>query len=146
MRMKFDFIEIVLLVLSVLLMFVLLFGSGCSAKWHLNRYQAKGGVCGKIDTIKVMRFDTLTNEYRYFDSLVIVNDRVVPLTRQEIRYRYKIHYDTLKHKETIVKEITKQAKEQTKQVKAENKQPWAWVAIGVIFLILIYVIKSWFHR
>jgi hypothetical protein len=137
---------IALFVLFFWLMCAVFWVTGCSAKHHLNRYQAKGGVCGKIDTIKVMRFDTLTNEYRYFDSLVIVNDRVVPLTRQEIRYRYKIHYDTLKHKETIVKEITKQAKEQTKQVKAENKQPWAWVAIGVIFLILIYVIKSWKHR
>ena len=140
MRMKFDFIEIVLLVLSVFLMFVLLFGSGCSAKHHLNRYQAKGGVCGKIDTIKVFRFDTINNEYRYFDSLVIVNDRVVPLTRTEIRYRYKIERDTLvKIKERIIKE-------KTKQIKYENKQPWAWVALGVIILILIYVIKSWFHR
>ena len=140
MRMKFDFIEIVLLVLSVFLMFVLLFGSGCSAKHHLNRYQAKGGVCGKIDTIKVFRFDTLNNEYRYFDSLVIVNDRIVPLTRTEIRYRYKIERDTLvRLKERIIKE-------KTKQIKYENKQPWAWVALGVIILILIYVIKSWFHR
>jgi hypothetical protein len=140
MRMKFDFIEIVLLLISVFLMFVLLFGSGCSAKHHLNRYQAKGGVCGKIDTIKVFRFDTLNNEYRYFDSLVIVNDRIVPLTRTEIRYRYKIERDTLvRLKERIIKE-------KTKQIKYENKQPWAWVALGVIILILLYVIKSWFNR
>jgi hypothetical protein len=140
MRIKFDFIEIVLLLLSVFLMFVLLFGSGCSAKHHLNRYQAKGGVCGKIDTIKVFRFDTLNNEYRYFDSLVIVNDRIVPLTRTEIRYLYKIERDTLvRLKERIIKE-------KTKQIKYENKQPWAWVFLGVIILILIYVIKSWFHR
>jgi hypothetical protein len=124
--------EIVLLVLLVC--------SGCSAKWHLNRYQIKGGVCGKIDTIKVFRFDTINNEYRYFDSLVIVNNRVVPLTRTEIRYRYKIERDTLvRLKERIIKE-------KTKQIKYENKQPWAWVALGVIILILIYVIKSWFHR
>jgi len=140
MRMKFDFIEIVLLLLSVFLMFVLLFGSGCSAKHHLNRYQAKGGVCGKIDTIKVTKFDTITNKYYTMDSLVIVNDRIVPLTRTEIRYRYKIERDTLvRLKERIIKE-------KTKQIKYENKQPWAWVALGVIILILIYVIKSWFHR
>ena len=143
MRMKFDFIEIVLLVLSVFLMFVLLFGSGCSAKHHLNRYQAKGGVCGKIDTIKVFRFDTINNEYRYFDSLVIVNDRVVPLTRQEIRYQYRVHRDTIRLKELTIKEITKWEKQKTKR---EKRQPWAWVALGVIILILIYVIKSWFNR
>ena len=126
--------------MAEIVLLVLLFGSGCSAKHHLNRYQAKGGVCGKIDTIKVFRFDTLNNEYRYFDSLVIVNDRIVPLTRTEIRYRYKIERDTLvRLKERIIKE-------KTKQIKYENKQPWAWVALGVIILILIYVIKSWFHR
>jgi hypothetical protein len=126
--------------MAEIVLLVLLFGSGCSAKHHLNRYQAKGGVCGKIDTIKVFRFDTLNNEYRYFDSLVIVNDRVVPLTRTEIRYRYKIERDTLvRLKERIIKE-------KTKQIKYENKQPWAWVALGVIILILLYVIKSWFHR
>jgi hypothetical protein len=131
---------IALFVLFFWLMCAVFWVTGCSAKHHLNRYQAKGGVCGKIDTIKVFRFDTLTNEYRYFDSLVIVNDRVVPLTRTEIRYRYKIERDTLvRLKERIIKE-------KTKQIKYENKQPWAWVAIGVIILILIYVIKSWFHR
>jgi hypothetical protein len=126
--------------MAEIVLLVLLFCSGCSAKWHLNRYQIKGGVCGKIDTIRVFRFDTLNNEYRYFDSLVIVNDRIVPLTRTEIRYRYKIERDTLvRLKERIIKE-------KTKQIKYENKQPWAWVALGVIILILIYVIKSWFHR
>jgi hypothetical protein len=139
--MKIDYGKIIAMwVLLMWSMCTLLWMTSCSAKHHLNRYQAKGGVCGKIDTIKVFRFDTLTNEYRYFDSLVIVNDRVVPLTRTEIRYRYKIEKDTLvRLKERIIKE-------KTKQIKYENKQPWAWVAIGVIILILIYVIKSWFHR
>jgi len=134
---------IALFVLFFWLMCAVFWVTGCSAKHHLNRYQAKGGVCGKIDTIKVFRFDTLTNEYRYFDSLVIVNDRVVPLTRQEIRYQYRVHRDTIRLKELTIKEITKWEKQKTKR---EKRQPWAWVAIGVIILILIYVIKSWFHR
>jgi len=134
---------IALFVLFFWLMCAVFWVTGCSAKYHLNRYQAKGGVCGKIDTIKVMRFDTLTNEYRYFDSLVIVNDRVVPLTRQEIRYQYRVHRDTIRLKELTIKEITKWEKQKTKR---EKRQPWAWVAIGIIFLILIYVIKSWKHR
>jgi hypothetical protein len=126
--------------MAKIVLLVLLFCSGCSAKWHLNRYQIKGGVCGKIDTIRVTKYDTITNKYYTMDSLVIVNDRIVPLTRTEIRYRYKIERDTLvRLKERIIKE-------KTKQIKYENKQPWAWVALGVIILILIYVIKSWFHR
>jgi hypothetical protein len=126
--------------MAEIVLLVLLFCSGCSAKWHLNRYQIKGGVCGKIDTIRVTKFDTITNKYYTMDSLVIVNDRIVPLTSTEIRYRYKIERDTLvRLKERIIKE-------KTKQIKYENKQPWAWVALGVIILILLYVIKSWFHR
>jgi hypothetical protein len=126
--------------MAEIVLLVLLFCSGCSAKWHLNRYQIKGGVCGKIDTIRVTKFDTITNKYYTMDSLVIVNDRIVPLTHTEIRYRYKIERDTLvRLKERIIKE-------KTKQIKYENKQPWAWVALGVIILILLYVIKSWFHR
>ena len=71
-----------------------------------------------------------------------MNDRIVPLTRQEIRYRYKIHYDTLKHKETIVKEITKQAKEETKQTRAENRSPWIWVILAAIGLVALVLIKT----
>jgi hypothetical protein len=123
-------------------MCTLLWLTSCSAQHHLKRYQSKGGVCGKIDTIRITKFDTLTNTYYYSDSLVIVNDRIVPLTRQEIRYRYKIHYDTLKHKETIVKEITKQAKEETKQVRAENRSPWIWVILAAIGLVALVLIKT----
>jgi uncharacterized membrane protein len=121
---------------------MLLWLTGCSAQYHLNRYQTKGGTCGKIDTIKIQKYDTILNKYYYHDSLVIVNDRVVPLTRQEVRYMYKIHHDTLKHKETIVKEITKQAKEETKQTKAENKSPWIWVILAAIGLVALVLIKT----
>jgi hypothetical protein len=121
---------------------MLLWLTGCSAQYHLNRYQTKGGTCGKIDTIKVMRFDTLRNEYRYFDSLVIVNDRVVPLTRQEVRYQYRVHRDTIRMREVIVREQTKQAKEETKQVKAENRSPWIWVILAVIGLVALVLIKT----
>ena len=141
--MKIDYGKIlamwVLLIWSII---TVLWLTGCSAQHHLKRYQSKGGVCGKIDTIRITKFDTLTNTYYYSDSLVIVNDRIVPLTRQEIRYRYKIHYDTLKHKETIVKEITKQAKEETKQVKAENRSPWIWVILAAIGLVALVLIKT----
>lgn len=126
---------------AIILLFIV---SSCDtarrAQRHLFKAQQLGVVCGKIDTIRVTKFDTITNEYYTMDSLVIVNDRVIPLTRTEIRYRYKIERDTLvRLKETIIKE-------KTKQIKYENQQPWAWVFIGVIILILLYVIKSWFNR
>jgi hypothetical protein len=108
----------------------------------LKRYQSKGGVCGKIDTIRVTRFDTLTNTFYYHDSIIVVNDRIVPLTRQEVRYQYRVHRDTIRLKETIISEITKQAKEETKQTKAENRSPWIWVILAAIGLVALVLIKT----
>ena len=141
--MKINYGKIIAMwVLLMWSMCTLLWLTSCSAQHHLNKYQSKGGVCGKIDTIRITKFDTLTNTFYYHDSVIVVNDRIVPLTRQEIRYRYKIHYDTLKHKETIVKEVTKQAKEETKQVKAENRSPWIWVILAAIGLVALVLIKT----
>jgi hypothetical protein len=118
---------------------MLLWLTGCSAQYHLNRYQTKGGTCGKIDTIKIQKYDTILNKYYYHDSLVIVNDRVVPLTRQEIRYMYKIHHDTLKHKETIVKEKIRYEKAKDKNERKMKTSPWILgvVILGLVALILI---------
>ncbi len=140
MRIKFDFNHWMLIALISSLLIMMLFG--CSASYHLDKYQDKGGVCGKIDTVRVQRFDTITNTFYYYDSLVINNDRIVPLTRQEIRYQYRLERDTLRLQETIIKEITKQAKEETKQVKSENINPWIWVVFAVLLLIAIYLIKT----
>jgi bacteriorhodopsin len=45
-------------------------------------------------------------------------------------------------RETIVKEVTKQAKEETKQVKAENRSPWIWVILAAIGLVALVLIKT----
>jgi hypothetical protein len=137
--MKFDFNEIVFLFLSIGLLVIMLFGmSGCSAQYHLNKFQDKGGVCGKIDTIKVQRFDTITNTYYYYDSLTIVNDRVVPLTRTEIRYNERLRRDTINHKETIIKYLTKAEIKKEKQERKTKTAPWklAIVVLGLVALIL----------
>jgi hypothetical protein len=94
----------------------------------------KGGVCGRIDTIKVQKYDTITNTFYHHDSLVIVNDRVVPKTRTEIRYEYKTHRDTVKLREVIVKGITRQKE-------AENKNPWVWVILGGMALTALVLLK-----
>lgn len=109
--------------------------TGCSANYHLNKFQNKGGVCAKIDTIRITKFDTITNTYYYHDSLVIVNDRVVPLTRTEIRYNERLRRDTIRYNTQVIKYLTKQEKEKTKQVKAENKTPWKFI-FGALLGIL----------
>ena len=140
--MKIDNRLLAVWILATIIFVAFVLGSvGCSATYHLNKYQQKGGICGKIDTIKVTKYDTINHRYYYQDSLVIVNDRVVPETRYEIRYRYKIHYDTMKEKETIIKEKTKQEKEKTKQTRSQNRSPWVWVLMGLIGLVALYLIK-----
>jgi hypothetical protein len=151
--MKIDYGKILaywlLLIWSII---TVLWLTGCSANYHLNKFQNKGGMCGKIDTIRITTWDTVTNSYYFRDSLVIVNDRVVPLTRTEIRYLDRVRHDTLKHKETLIKYITKQEKEKTKQVKAENKTPWKFIIgalIGILgffaFFLLINRVKRYIN-
>jgi hypothetical protein len=141
--MKIDYGKIIAMwVLLMWSMCTLLWLTSCSAQHHLKRYQSKGGVCGKIDTIRVTRFDTLTNTFYYHDSIIVVNDRIVPLTRQEVRYQYRVHRDTIRLKETIISEMTKQAKEETKQVRAENRSPWIWVILAAIGLVALVLIKT----
>ena len=136
--MKLDFREFLLLFLSLALLTLMLFGmSGCSGVWHLNKAIDKGVVCGKIDTIKVQRFDTITNTFYYYDSLTIVNDRVVPLTRTEIRYNERLRRDTINHKETIIKYLTKAELKKEKQERKSKSQPWR---IGIVILALVALI------
>jgi hypothetical protein len=141
--MKIDYGKIIAMwVLLIWSMCTLLWLTSCSAQHHLRKYQSKGGVCGKIDTIRVTRFDTLTNTFYYHDSIIVVNDRIVPLTRQEVRYQYRVHRDTIRMREVIVREQTKQAKEETKQTRAENRNPWIWVILAAIGLVALVLIKT----
>jgi Ca2+/Na+ antiporter len=141
--MKIDNRLLAVWILATILFVAFVLGSvGCSATYHLNKYQQKGGICGKIDTIKVTKYDTINHRYYYQDSLVIINDRVIPKTKTEIRYEYKFKRDTIRLKEVVVKEVTKQEKEKTKQTRSQNRSPWVWVLMGLIGLVALYLIKK----
>lgn len=124
--------------LIVVLAFIL---SSCSATYHLEKFQKKGGVCGKIDTLLVLDSvpyvinDTVIYRYFYRDSLYIVNDRVIPKTRYELRTEYKIHRDTIRLKETVIKE-------NRKIEKAEDRKIYVWLAIAFLAVVAIYLIKK----
>lgn len=115
---------------------------GCSASYHLNKFQSKGGVCGQVDTLKVVDSipylvnDTIIWRYYYKDSLIINNDRVIPKTRYELRTEYKIHRDTLRLKETIIKQ-------EAKTERANDRKMWIWVIMGAMLLVAIYMIKKY---
>lgn len=122
----------------VVLAFIL---SSCSATYHLEKFQKKGGVCGKIDTLLVLDSvpyvinDTVIYRYFYRDSLYIVNDRVIPKTRYELRTEYKIHRDTIRLKETLIRE-------NRKIEKAEDRKIYVWLAIAFLAVVAIYLIKK----
>ena len=116
---------------------MLLWLTGCSAQYHLNRYQTKGGVCGRIDTIRVQKFDTITNTYYHHDSLVIVNDRVVPLTRTEIRYNDRIRRDTIRYNKEVVKYLTKYETAKIKNDRKTKTAPWKLIIVILALVALI---------
>ena len=140
--MKIDVRLIAVWILFSIIVSAFILGSfGCSATYHLNRYQAKGGVCGKIDSVKVIDSvpylinDTVVYRYFYKDSLYVVNERVVPKTRYELKTEYKIHRDTIRLKETIVKQ-------NTKVEKAEDRKLLVWLAMAFLAVVAIYLIKK----
>lgn len=124
--------------LLIVLAFIL---SSCSATYHLEKFQKKGGVCGKIDTLLVLDSvpyvinDTVIYRYFYRDSLYVVNDRVIPKTRYELRTEYKIHRDTIRLKETLIRE-------NRKIEKAEDRKIYVWLAIAFLAVVAIYLIKK----
>ena len=123
--------------MKILSFLLVIFLASCTASYHLQKFQDKGGVCGKIDTIRVTKFDTVTNTYYYSDSLVIVNDRIVPLTRTEIRYNERLRRDTIEHKETIIKYLTKQEIKKEKQERKTKTSPWK---LAIVILVLVALI------
>lgn len=118
------------------ILLLLIFLSSCTAQYHLRKYQNKGGICGRVDTIRVTKYDTINHRYYYKDSLILVNDRVIPMTRQEVRYEYKLKRDTIHLKETQIKYLYKQQKAEIKKEKSKSTP----LNLLLILLIMIAVI------
>ena len=140
--MKINFPQLSAFVFAIVISwFVLFMTTGCSATYHLTKYQKKGGVCGQIDTVKVIDSVLIYDEIRdtmyfhYFnrDSVYVVNDRVVPKTRLEIRTEYKIHRDTIKLHTTTIKEQAR--------VDKSNSRNWLSLAIFLFgALVVVYLL------
>ena len=121
--------------------------TGCSANYHFTKFLNKGG---KIDTISKVVTVEKTIKVNGKDSIIFVEvplncpDVQIPLTRQEIRYKYRLKRDSI---ETI-RYVTKwKTKEVIKLAKTQNKKPfnWFWIGLGIGLLIPIlikFVIKK----
>jgi len=87
--------------------FLVLYFTSCSAKWHINRAYKKGAKLEQesdtiritsIDSFKVVLKDTFYFE-KYFttkDTIIRYKRLYVPKTRFETRIEYKLKRDTLR--------------------------------------------------
>jgi hypothetical protein len=135
------FIWIAVLGLSLMLFF------SCSASYHFGKFLKKGGT---IDTteriISVEKVIKINGRDSIITVLMPLNcpEVQIPLTRQEIRYKYKIQRDSI---ETI-RYVTKwKTKEVVKLAKVHKRKPfnWFWVGLGIGLVLPIlfrFVIKK----
>ena len=112
--------------------------TGCSANYHFGKFLKKGGT---IDTTERIVMVEKTIKVNGKDSVIFVDvplkcpEAQIPLTRQEIRYKYRIKRDSI---ETI-RYVTKwKTKEVIKVAKAQNKSNWlTWLLVGFIASFLV---------
>ena len=139
---------IIYLIWFTLIGLILMIGlTGCSANYHFTKFLNKGG---KIDTISKVVTVEKTIKINGKDSIIFVEmplncpEVQIPLTRQEIRYKYRIKRDSI---ETI-RYVTKwKTKEVVKVAKVHKRNPfnWFWIGLGIgIFtpILIRFVIKK----
>ena len=135
------FIWIAVLGLSLMLFY------SCSANYHFGKFLKKGGT---IDTteriISVDKVIKVNGKDSIITVLMPLNcpEVQIPLTRQEIRYKYRIQRDSI---ETI-RYVTKwKTKEVVKLAKVHKRKPfnWFWIGLGIGLILPIlfrFVIKK----
>jgi hypothetical protein len=126
---------------------MLYFLYGCSASYHFGKFLKKGGT---IDTteriISVEKVIKINGKDSIITVLMPLNcpDVQIPLTRQEIRYKYRIQRDSIE----TVRYVTKwKTKEVVKLAKVHKRKPfnWFWIGLGIGLIIPIltkFVIKK----
>ena len=151
---------------------ILLVISGCSiehhlakAKKHIDIAKRKGAVI-KPDTVWHYEyktetiFDTVTNTYKEIlkkdSSVRTINNTIAPgMSRQErialesyykhLEKMMKLQNDSLsKELKAYIKANKQQNKTQRYVIKQENKEPWAWVILAVVILVIILALKKIF--
>lgn len=155
---------------SVLLMF--LFNS-CSIEHHLSKAQKhidiakRKGAIIKPDTVwqynytKETVYDTVTHTYKEIlkkdSSFQTINNTIAPgMSRQErlslesyykhLEKMMKLQNDSLsKELRALVKLNGQNKKTERYVIRQENKQPWAWVILSAVILIIILVLKKIFR-
>ena len=172
--MKINWVNLIILAitwaLGITILVVLL--NSCSIEHHLAKAQKhidiakRKGAIITPDTVwqyeytKETVFDTVTNTYKEIlkkdSSFTTINNTIAPgMSRQE-RIALESYYKHLEkmmklQNDSLGKEIKKLIKingqnKKTERVivKQENKEPWAWVILAAVILIIILVLKKIF--
>jgi hypothetical protein len=135
------FIWIAVLGLSLMLFF------SCSASYHFGKFLKKGGTIDTTERIvSVEKVIKINGKDSIITVLMPLNcpEVQIPLTRQEIRYKYRIQRDSI---ETI-RYVTKwKTKEVVKLAKVHKRKPfnWFWIGLGIGLVLPIlfrFVIKK----
>lgn len=135
------------------------------AKKHIDIAKRKGAVI-KPDTVwqysytKEVMFDTVTNTYREIlkkdSSFQTINNVIAPgMSRQErlalesyykhLEKMMKLQNDSLsKELKAYIKANRQENRTERVTTRIENRQPWAWVILAAIILVIILVIKKIF--
>jgi len=172
--MKINWINIIIVVITWALGIAILIAllNSCSIEHHLAKAQKhidiakrKGAVI-KPDTVWHYEyktetvFDTVTNTYKEIlkkdSSVRTINNTIAPgMSRQErialesyykhLEKMMKLQNDSLsKELKAYIKTNRQQNKTQRYVIRQENKQPWAWVILAAVILIIILVLKKIF--
>ena len=172
--MKINWVNLIILAitwaLGITILVVLL--NSCSIEHHLAKAQKhidiakrKGAVITP-DTVwqyeytKETVFDTVTNTYKEIlkkdSSFTTINNTIAPgMSRQErlaledyykhLEKMMKLQNDSLgKEIKKLIKINGQNQKTQRVIVRQENKEPWAWVILAAVILIITLVLKKIF--
>jgi len=119
--------------------------NSCSASYHFGKFLKKGGT---IDTteriISVEKVIKINGKDSIITVLMPLNcpEVQIPLTRQEIRYKYKIQRDSIE----TVRYVTKwKTKEVVKLAKVQKRKPfnWFWIGLGIGIFTPILIRQLW---
>lgn len=172
--MKINWANLIILAISwalgITILVVLL--NSCSIEHHLAKAQKhidiakrKGAVI-KPDTVwhyeykKETVFDTVTSTYKEIlkkdSSFTTINNTIAPgMSRQErlaledyykhLEKMMKLQNDSLaKELKALIKTNRQDNRTDRVVVRQENRQPWAWVILAAVILIIILVLKKIF--
>jgi hypothetical protein len=150
--MKVNFPHLAALIFSILLgIYAIFYLTSCSPQFHHDKAVDKGYIYS-CDTTTVIIHDTIKGKDGK-DSIVerfvnvMIPTATPPLTRYQIRYKYKTEKVYIKQAVAEKKQETKQIKQATKKEKKTRWKIWLLIGffVGLLFSKLFHDFKGMFN-